>query len=67
MLFTAMDVGNLVASFLALGVFIILLIHFHYMKDFEETFKNKILNFLNIEIETINETVEEPDEDDVGG
>lgn len=66
MLFTAMDVGNLVASFLALGVFVILLIHFHYMKDFEETFKNKILNFLNIEIETINETVEEPDEDDVG-
>lgn len=66
MLFTAMEVGNLVASFLALGVFVILLIHFHYMKDFEETFKNKILNFLNIEIETINETVEEPDEDDVG-
>lgn len=65
MLFTAMEVGNLVASFLALGVFVILLIHFHYMKDFEETFKNKILNFLNIEIETINETVEEPDEDDV--
>lgn len=66
MLFTAMEVGNLVASFLALGVFVILLIHFHYMKDFEETFKNKILNFLNIEIETINETVEEPDEDDIG-
>ena len=66
MLFTAMEVGNLVASFLALGVFVILLIHFHYMKDFEETFKNKILNFLNIEIETINETVEELDEDDVG-
>ena len=66
MLFTAMEVGNLVASFLALGVFVILLIHFHYMKDFEETFKNKILNFLNIKIETINETVEEPDEDDVG-
>ena len=66
MLFTAMEVGNLVASFLALGVFVIILIHFHYMKDFEETFKNKILNFLNIEIETINETVEEPDEDDVG-
>lgn len=65
MLFTAMEVGNLVASFLALGVFIIILVHFHYMKDFEETFKNKILNFLNIEIETINETVEEPDEDDV--
>lgn len=65
MLFTAMEVGNLVASFLALGVFVIILIHFHYMKDFEETFKNKILNFLNIEIETINETVEKPDEDDV--
>lgn len=64
MLFTAMEVGNLVASFLALGVFAIILIHFHYMKDFEETFKNKILNFLNIEIETINEAVEEPDEDD---
>ena len=64
MLFTAMEVGNLVASFLALGVFVIILIHFHYMKDFEETFKNKILNFLNIEIETINEAVEEPDEDD---
>lgn len=61
MLFTAMDVGNLVASFLALSVFIIILIHFHYMKDFEETFKNKILNFLNIEIETIKE----PDEEDV--
>lgn len=61
MLFTAMEVGNLVASFLALGVFVIILIHFHYMKDFEETFKNKILNFLNIEIETI----EEPDEEDV--
>lgn len=65
MLFTAMEVGNLVASFLALGVFVILLIHFHYMKDFEETFKNKILNFLNIEIKTINKAVEEPDEDDV--
>lgn len=64
MFFTAMEVGNLVASFLALGVFIIILVHFHYMKDFEETFKNKILNFLNIEIETINEAVEEPDEDD---
>lgn len=64
MLFTAMEVGNLVASFLALGVFVIILIHFHYMKDFEETFKNKILNFLNIEIETINEAIEEPDEDD---
>lgn len=63
MLFTAMEVGNLVASFLALGVFVILLIHFHYMKDFEETFKNKILNFLNIEIEAINGAVEEPDED----
>lgn len=61
MLFTAMEVGNLVASFLALSVFVIILIHFHYMKDFEETFKNKILNFLNIEIETIKE----PDEDDV--
>lgn len=59
MLFTAMEVGNLVASFLALGVFVIILIHFHYMKDFEETFKNKILNFLNIEIETINEAIEE--------
>lgn len=59
MFFTAMEVGNLVASFLALGVFVIILIHFHYMKDFEETFKNKILNFLNIEIETINEAVEE--------
>ena len=65
MFFTAMEVGNLVASFLALGVFIIILVHFHYMKDFEETFKNKILNFLNIEIETINEAVEEPDEEDV--
>lgn len=65
MLFTAMDVGNLVASFLALSVFIIILVHFHYIEDFEEAFKNKILNFLNIEIETINETVEEPDEDDV--
>lgn len=61
MLFTAMEVGNLVASFLALSVFVIILIHFHYMKDFEETFKNKILNFLNIEIETIKE----PDEEDV--
>lgn len=64
MLFTAMEVGNLVASFLALGVFIIILVHFHYMEDFEEAFKNKILNFLNIEIETINKAVEEPDEDD---
>lgn len=59
MLFTAMEVGNLVASFLALGVFIIILVHSHYMEDFEEAFKNKILNFLNIKIETINETVEE--------
>lgn len=66
MLFTAMEVGNLIALFLALGVFIIILVHFHYIEDFEEAFKNKILNFLNIEIETINETVEEPDEDDVG-
>ena len=65
MLFTAMDVGNLVASFLALSVFIIILVHFHYIEDFEEAFKNKILNFLNIEIETINEAVEEPDEEDV--
>jgi len=65
MFFTAMEVGNLVASFLALGVFIIILVHFHYIEDFEEAFKNKILNFLNIEIETINETVEEPDEEDV--
>lgn len=61
MLFTAMEVGNLVASFLALGVFVIILVHFHYIEDFEEAFKNKILNFLNIEIETI----EEPDEEDV--
>lgn len=66
MLFTAMEVGNLVASFLALSVFVIILVHFHYIEDFEEAFKNKILNFLNIEIETINETVEEPDEDDLG-
>jgi len=64
MLFTAMDVGNLVASFLALSIFIIILVHFHYIEDFEEAFKNKILNFLNIEIEAINEAVEEPDEDD---
>lgn len=64
MLFTAMEVGNLVASFLALGVFVILLIHFHYMKDFEETFKNKILNFLNIEIKTIKESDKQPDEDE---
>lgn len=62
MFFTAMEVGNLVASFLALGVFVIILIHFHYMKDFEETFKNKILNFLNIEIETIKEPEEDVDE-----
>lgn len=61
MLFTAMEVGNLVASFLALGVFIVILVHSKYIEDFEETFKNKILNFLNIEIETINE----PDEEDV--
>lgn len=61
MFFTAMEVGNLVASFLTLGVFIIILVHFHYIEDFEEAFKNKILNFLNIEIETI----EEPDEEDV--
>lgn len=65
MLFTAMEVGNLVASFLALGVFIVILVHFHYMEDFEEAFKNKILNFLNIKIEAMNETVEEPDEEDV--
>lgn len=61
MLFTAMEVGNLVASFLALSIFIIILVHFHYIEDFEEAFKNKILNFLNIEIEAINE----PDEEDV--
>lgn len=65
MLFTAMDVGNLVASFLALSVFIIILVHFHYIEDFEEAFKNKILNFLNIEIETINEAVEESYKEDV--
>lgn len=59
MLFTAMEVGNLVTSFLALGVFIVILVHFHYMEDFEEAFKNKILNFLNIEIEAINESDEE--------
>lgn len=59
MLFTAMDVGNLVASFLALGVFIIILVHFHYIEDFEEAFKNKILNFLNIEIEAIKESYKE--------
>ena len=61
MLFTAMEVGNLVASFLALGVFVIMCVHSKYVEDFEETFKNKILNFLNIEIETIKE----PDEEDV--
>lgn len=59
MFFTAMKVGNLVASFLALGVFIIILVHFHYIEDFEEAFKNKILNFLNIEIETIKESYKE--------
>lgn len=62
---TAIEVGNLAASFLALGVFIIMCVHSKYVEYFEETFKNKILNFLNIEIETINETVEEPDEDAV--
>lgn len=56
---TAIEVGNLAASFLALGVFIVILVHFHYMEDFEEAFKNKILNFLNIEIEAINESDEE--------
>lgn len=61
MLFTAIEVGNLAASFLALGVFIIMCVHSKYVEDFEETFKNKILNFLNIEIETIKE----PDEEDV--
>lgn len=59
MFFTAMEVGNLVASFLALGVFIIILVHFHYIEYFEEAFKNKILNFLNIEIETIKESYKE--------
>lgn len=58
---TAIEVGNLTASFLALGVFIIMCVHSKYVEDFEETFKNKILNFLNIEIEAINE----PDEEDV--
>ena len=58
---TAIEVGNLAASFLSLGVFIIMCVHSKYVEDFEETFKNKILNFLNIEIETIKE----PDEDDV--
>lgn len=62
---TAIEVGNLAASFLALGVFIIMCVHSKYVEDFEETFKNKILNFLNIEIEAMNETVEEPGEDDV--
>ena len=59
MLFTAMDVGNLVASFFALSIFIIILVHFHYIEDFEEAFKNKILNFLNIEIEAIKESYKE--------
>lgn len=58
---TAIEVGNLTASFLALGVFIIMCVHSKYVEDFEETFKNKILNFLNIEIETIKE----PDEEDM--
>lgn len=58
---TAIEVGNLAASFLALGVFIIMCVHSKYVEDFEEAFKNKILNFLNIEIETIKE----PDEEDV--
>lgn len=65
MFIMAMKVGNLVASFLALGILIIMGVHSKYAEDFEEAFKNKILNFLNIEIETINETVEEPDEEDV--
>lgn len=56
---TAIEVGNLTASFLALGVFIIMCVHSKYVEDFEETFKNKILNFLNIEIETIKELDEE--------
>lgn len=56
---TAIEVGNLAASFLALGVFIIMCVHSKYVEDFEETFKNKILNFLNIEIETIKESDEE--------
>ena len=60
---TAIEVGNLAASFLALGVFIIMCVHSKYVEDFEETFKNKILNFLNIEIETIKEPDEEPDKD----
>ena len=58
---TAIEVGYLTASFLALGIFIIMCVHSKYVEDFEETFKNKILNFLNIEIETIKE----PDEEDV--
>lgn len=58
---TAIEVGNLTASFLALGVFIIMCVHSKYVEDFEETFKNKILNFLNIKIEMIKE----PDEEDV--
>ena len=58
---TAIEVGNLTASFLALGIFIIMCVHSKYVEDFEETFKNKILNFLNIEIETIKE----PDEEDM--
>ena len=62
---TAIEVGNLAASFLALGVFIIMCVHSKYVEDFEETFKNKILNFLNIEIETIKEPDEEPDKDNV--
>ena len=61
MFIMAMKVGNLVASFLALGILIIMGVHSKYAEDFEETFKNKILNFLNIEIETIKE----PDEEDV--
>lgn len=65
MLFTAMEVGNLVASFLALSVFIIILVHFHYIEDFEEAFKNKILNFLNIEIETMYKPDEEEVEDNI--
>lgn len=65
MFIMAIKVGNLVASFLALGILIIMGVHSKYAEDFEEAFKNKILNFLNIEIETINETVEEPDEEDV--
>lgn len=59
---TAIEVGNLTASFLALGVFIIMCVHSKYVEDFEEAFKNKILNFLNIEIETIKEPEEDVDE-----